>query len=82
MGRLLILLLIVGVGAWWIYHRVTLLRARNATDRPARPDHARTQAQEMVSCAHCGVHLPRAEAVHEAQLHYCGDAHRRLGPRT
>jgi uncharacterized protein len=33
--------------------------------------------ENMVACAHCGVHLPQSEAVRgEASLHYCSDAHR------
>lgn len=38
--------------------------------------------QPMVACAHCGVHLPEAEALRDAAGRpYCGDAHRLLGPR-
>jgi uncharacterized protein len=36
----------------------------------------------MVECAHCGLHLPAADAVREGDKLYCGEAHRRLGPRT
>lgn len=38
-------------------------------------------AQTMVSCAHCGLHLPEAESVEgEGGRYYCGAEHRRLGP--
>lgn len=38
-------------------------------------------AQAMVSCAHCGLHLPQPEAVEgEGGRHYCCSEHRRLGP--
>jgi uncharacterized protein len=82
MGRLLILLLIVAVAAVWVYQRVARRRARDE-QRPSPPA-ARSQpaVQDMVACAHCGVHLPRGEAVKEGALHFCGDAHRRLGPRA
>jgi uncharacterized protein len=33
-------------------------------------------AEDMVSCAHCGVHLPRSEALAARSLHYCSAAHR------
>ena len=35
----------------------------------------------MVACAHCGTHLPRAEALFDVGGHpYCGETHRRAGP--
>ena len=50
-----------------------------------RPPTARPPAvpapQAMVSCAHCGLHLPRAEALEHARRHYCCAAHRSAGPR-
>jgi uncharacterized protein len=36
----------------------------------------------MVSCAHCGLHLPEADALPGPDgAHYCSEAHRRAGPR-
>jgi uncharacterized protein len=36
----------------------------------------------MVECAHCGVHLPPADAEFDAAgLPYCGQAHRIAGAR-
>ncbi len=36
----------------------------------------------MLACAHCGVHLPQADArLDAAGRPYCSDAHRLLGPR-
>jgi uncharacterized protein len=32
-------------------------------------------AQDMVSCAHCGVHLPKNESVHVEGQYYCCIAH-------
>jgi uncharacterized protein len=83
MGRLLILLLIVAVVAGWVYQRVARLRATDA-QRPGVEPKAPGPAvvQDMVACAHCGVHLPRSDAVEEGALHFCGDVHRRLGPRA
>jgi hypothetical protein len=35
----------------------------------------------LLACAHCGVHLPQAEArMDVAGRPYCSDAHRLLGP--
>ena len=38
--------------------------------------------EEMVSCAQCGVHLPRSEALAARSLHYCSAAHRDAPPRS
>ena len=43
---------------------------------------AAADTQTMVGCTHCGLHLPRSEAVADAQGRlYCGDVHRLAGPR-
>ncbi len=61
-----------------------LARARRRVDsRPARPAAAagKPAAEEMVRCAHCGVHLPRREALAGAAPGlYCSEAHRLAGP--
>jgi uncharacterized protein len=37
----------------------------------------------MVSCAHCGLHLPQPDALEgEGGRHYCSAEHRRLGPAS
>ena len=69
---LVLLVLAVAYGLW-----------RNKTRRPppaaVRPA---TAPQAMVECAHCGLHLPQAEALeHEGQA-YCGRLHRLAGPRA
>lgn len=46
----------------------------------ARPP-AKSEPQAMVACAHCGLHLPRAEALEHAHRHYCCAEHRSAGPR-
>lgn len=35
------------------------------------------EAEEMVRCAHCGVHLPKSESILAGGNYYCCDAHRR-----
>lgn len=46
--------------------------------RPGKPAAVR-QSEQMVRCAHCGIHLPRSEAVLSAGETYCGQEHARLG---
>jgi len=36
---------------------------------------------DLVSCAHCGVNLPKAEARSAGGRHYCSEEHWRAGPR-
>jgi len=46
--------------------------------RGARPAKPKTEAtpQDMVACAHCGIHLPHNEAVTGTLGQYCSTAHR------
>jgi uncharacterized protein len=71
MGRLLILVLIVVLAVWLIRRAL----------RPAKPvqKSASIEQQDLVSCARCGVHLPRGEARAAGGRLYCGDEHARLG---
>jgi uncharacterized protein len=39
-----------------------------------------TRLITLVSCAHCGVQLPRDEAVRADPHFFCGSAHAQLGP--
>jgi uncharacterized protein len=76
--KFLVVLLVVGVGLW-----LMLTRSRARRGRFRRPaDAARSGApQAMLECAHCGLHLPAADAVLEGSHVYCSQAHRQLGPR-
>lgn len=83
--KYLLVLIVVGVGIWILSARFRKSRETGADpseagrtrkgagpqDRPAR----------MVVCAHCGVHLPAAEAVFAGETPFCTDAHRQAGPR-
>jgi len=67
MARLLILIAFAAL-AWWLWRRITRPRRQSAT--PPTP------AEPMVRCAHCGLHLPRKEALAEDERWYCSEAHR------
>jgi uncharacterized protein len=69
--------LVVVLFAWWMF------RPR----RPAAPPAAKaspkaepTAPQAMLQCVHCGVHLPRAEALVDERGAFCSEAHRLAGP--
>jgi len=70
MVRLLVLILLVVLAVW-------LVRRALRKDAPAKP----AQPGELVRCAHCGIHLPRAEARQEAGALYCSEEHARIGRR-
>ena len=65
MGRLLFLFAIVAV----VY-----LLFRSFRKTASRRDSA--AAEDMVRCAHCGVHLPRGESVRADGRDYCSAEHR------
>ncbi len=68
------LLLLVGFG-FVVY---TLLKRAMAR---RRGDAAAASQEFMVTCAHCGVHLPQSDSVSQGAQYYCGDEHRVAGPR-
>ena len=74
MGRLVVLVLLV-VAAVWLIRRALRSSAKDAgtADAPKR-------TEELVSCARCGVLLPRAEARPAGGALYCSEEHERLGP--
>ena len=65
-----------------------VLLLRRAMAGPRKPPEAAAPQGELVSCAHCGVNLPRAEAYAASGALpgaggrvYCSEEHSRLGPR-
>jgi len=75
MGRFILLTVALFILIWLV--RAALAGRKRRDDAPAP---GAGQA-ELVSCAHCGVHLPRAEARSAGGRHYCSEEHWRLGPR-
>lgn len=73
MGRLILLALAVLVLVWLVRRALRERQGGAPTVPGARG--------ELVACAHCGVHLPRAEALVAPGGAYCSEAHARLGPR-
>lgn len=80
--KYLLLLLVVGLVMWSMASR-----SRGAVPPPQAkprtpPSPPATAPEAMVACAHCGLHLPAADAVLDGSRIYCSPAHRALGPRT
>ena len=83
-------LLFAVVVVWLFYSPAVrnLMRTLKSGDSPAAPQapdgrraHKPASPQEMVACAHCGLHLPRDEATLDGDHAFCGEAHRRAGVR-
>jgi uncharacterized protein len=74
MGRLILIAIAVMIVVWLL---------RRALAAP-RSDHKEQDEQkgDLVSCAHCGVNLPKGEARSAGGRHYCSEEHWRLGPRN
>ena len=66
--KFLFFMLVVLVVVW------AIKRGRTGTAAPKAPEAA--TPTEMVACAHCGIHLPRAEAVSGHKGLYCSTEHR------
>jgi uncharacterized protein len=66
MSRLILIIAIVAV----VY-----LLVRSFRKQPQRQDKA-ISAEDMVRCAHCGVHLPKGESVEADGQSFCSTEHR------
>lgn len=65
---------------------VLLLAGRGRAPRPPvgerRGAPPAPPSEGMVACAHCGVHVPRSEALIEGDMAYCSAEHRRAASRN
>jgi uncharacterized protein len=68
-----ILLVVLVVVAFWVIRRA--LRSFNKPDIPEKPP----IQGDLVSCARCGMHLPRVEAREAGGALFCSEEHARLG---
>lgn len=76
--KFVLLVLAVALLLWMLFGRSRPRRsARHDDSTPSE-----RAAEDMVACAHCGVHLPRSEALQSGRLAYCSVAHRDAGPRA
>lgn len=73
MGRFLVLVIVVVLAVWLIR------RALSGSASRGKPPPPQGEG-ELVTCAHCGVHLPRSEARPSGEALYCSEEHARLGP--
>jgi len=79
MGKLLLWAIVVlaALIAMRLWSHKNAAQRRRTESPSSRPDDAASEA--MVRCAHCGVHLPRSEALFKDGQLWCCEAHARLG---
>lgn len=80
--KYLLVAAVVLVAYWiWRHNREEEAReareAREAAQRRQPPAQPAIPAQ-MVTCRHCGVHLPQTDATKGLLGYYCGKEHKRL----
>lgn len=76
-----LLVLAVLVVAYLIWKRNRRLEAEQRDSQNAAKgssQHAPATPDAMVTCRHCGLHLPQADAIQGSLGYYCGQEHRRL----
>jgi uncharacterized protein len=90
MGKLLSWIAI-GFAIYVAYKVVLALQRKSHLRRPTPPEDAREESgpasggriskplRPLIACAHCGLQLPKDDALHVAGEYFCGEAHARLG---
>ena len=74
--KLLFWVAVIVVGVLWL---VRSGKSRSKPDAQSASPVQSGAAETMVQCAHCGVHLPASEALHNpAGLAFCSNEHRLL----
>ena len=74
--KFLLLIVVIAIGVLMFTAR------RRRPERDDRKPAPKPEPQAMVRCAHCGVHLPRDDALLDAAgRSFCGEAHRIAGPK-
>jgi uncharacterized protein len=67
MSRLILLFALVAI-VYWLFKSY-----RKPPQKTAQPE----TSEEMVRCAHCGVHLPKSESILAGGEFFCSASHRR-----
>ena len=83
MARILLLLGLLVLALFWAFGRRRDPSVRTRREEPGRPSAPRAGTPSMVRCAHCGLHLPEAEAVQDGEARwFCSEDHRVRGARA
>ena len=74
MGRILFFV-VLGVG---LYVAFRIWRGNQQRGTTAAPRKAAAAGEAMVRCHHCGLNVPKSEALAAGDHWYCSEDHRRL----
>lgn len=74
MGRILFFV-ILGVGLYIVFR---IWRGGQQRGAATRPPKAAGAAEAMIRCDHCGLNVPKSEALADGDRWYCSEGHRRL----
>jgi len=72
----LIRLIVIALVFWLLYRMIQRMLAKPESKKPASP----RVGTDMVRCAHCGIHIPKNEALQSDRFYYCSEEHRQAGP--
>jgi len=70
LARLVIVAAVVWLAIYALRRILQYLTPQKKTAAPGT-------AKNMVRCAHCGLHLPEAEAIRDGGQYFCSQEHRR-----
>lgn len=76
MSRLLFLSVVIAIVYWLLKSYRKQLLGKGAPKISDHGEGASGQAENMVLCVHCGVHLPKRESIQTGGKFYCSEAHR------
>lgn len=63
---MLIKILLLGIAIWLVLN--LLKQYRNNLDSPPP---AKQETEDIVRCAQCGIHIPKAESIEKAGQYFC-----------
>jgi uncharacterized protein len=63
-----LLIIAIALVVWLTWKKRSLPSGKASTPASREPE-------QMVVCAHCGVHLPVSDSVSEQGRHFCSEAH-------
>lgn len=66
----LIRILLLALALWIVFRLIKKIIGPEKAVRKQPPEF-----EEMLTCKHCGVHLPRSQAIERAGQHYCSEDH-------
>lgn len=66
-----LLLIALAIVVWWLWRKAQATRSGGQTPPAPR------EAEQMVTCARCGVNQPVSESILAGGSYYCCAAHRR-----